>query len=138
MIEAGSGRAAPMTRRRLRMVTPLLIAAVWIGFGFFCKVLDLVPRHEEIVARILGADHAAPLTRAIGGLEVLMGVWVLSGVARRASAVVQIGLVTVMNLLELFLARDLLLWGPFNGLVALGFIAVVYVNEWKLGERVAR
>lgn len=139
MIEADSGRmaAASVTRGRLRAVITLLIAAVWIGFGLFCKVLDLVPRHEEIVARILGVAHAAPLTRGIGGLEVLMGAWVLSGFARRANAFAQIVLVAVMNVLELLLAQDLLLWGPLNGLVALGFIAVVYVNEWKLGERVA-
>ena len=31
-----------------------LIAAVWLANGLFCKVLNLVPRHQQIVARILG------------------------------------------------------------------------------------
>jgi hypothetical protein len=30
-----------------------LIAAVWLVNGLFCKVLGLVPRHQEIVATIL-------------------------------------------------------------------------------------
>jgi hypothetical protein len=30
------------------------IASVWIANGLFCKLLNLVPRHQRIVARILG------------------------------------------------------------------------------------
>ncbi len=40
-----------MTRNQ---ILNYLIAAVWIANGLFCKVLNLVPRHQEIVARIIG------------------------------------------------------------------------------------
>jgi hypothetical protein len=122
-----------MSRYRVHRVLTVLIALVWIGFGLVCKVLELVPRHAEIVARILGPSHADSITRLIGVLEVLMGVWVLSRHRRRWAAIVQIALVGVMNLLETVLAPDLLLWGRFNAFFALGLMAVIYVNEWLFG-----
>ena len=42
------------------------IATVWIANGLFCKVLNLVPRHQEIVARMLGDDQARSWTLLIG------------------------------------------------------------------------
>lgn len=124
-----------MTRKQVHAVVTVLIAAVWIGFGLFCKLLDLVPRHEEIVARILGTPYSAVITRGIGVLEVAMGVWVLGGRQKRLTAIAQMTLVGTMNLMEAVLAPDLLLWGPFNALFALGFMGLIYVNEWKLGGR---
>jgi putative exporter of polyketide antibiotics len=43
-----------------------LIAAVWLINGLFCKLFNLVPRHQEIVSNILGHEHAALLTKLIG------------------------------------------------------------------------
>lgn len=126
-----------MTRSQAHATLTVLIAAVWFAFGLFSKVLGFVPRHEEIVARILGPGYAAPLTLGIGLLEVMMGLWVLSGYRSRLNAVTQMALVGIMNALEAWLAPDLLLWGPFNAVFALAFIVVIYVNEWRLGERVA-
>ena len=120
-----------------RLVT-LAIAAVWIGFGLFAKVLGLVPRHEEIVGRILGEAWAGPITVAIGAGEVLLGLWVASAVWSRLCAIVQIALLAGMNLLEIALAPDLLLWGPLNGLFAAALAGVVWFNQWVLGERAAR
>ena len=102
------------------------IALVWLANGLICKVLDLVPRHREIVARILGDTYAAPLTVAIGVGECLMVVWVLSGMHRRLCAWTQIALVLIMNLIEFTLVPDLLLFGRFNLLVAVGFAALLY------------
>lgn len=125
----------PVSPRTLHRLVTLAIALVWIGFGLVCKVLDLVPRHEEIVARILGGELSGPITRSIGGLEVLMGLWVASGIRSRSCAIVQMVLVGVMNALEISLAADLLLWGPFNAVFAVGLIALVWFNEWVLGKR---
>lgn len=102
------------------------IAAVWLANGLLCKVLHLVPRHEAIVARILGPAYAGPLTRLIGVAEIGLGLWVLGGRWPRRTAVLQIGLVLTMNALELWLAPDLLLWGPFNLAFALLFALVVF------------
>lgn len=112
----------------------LLIAAVWIANGLFCKVLNLVPRHEQIVARILGAEYAGVLTRLIGVAEVFMAIWVLSRVFSRLNAWTQIIIVAAMNILEFILAPDLLLWGRFNAVFAFSFVAAVYYNEFVFGQ----
>jgi len=102
-----------------------LVAAVWLINGLFCKVLNLVPRHQQIVARIIGDSHAAGLTRAIGFAEIAMAVWILSGIKPRLNAITQIVIIGTMNTLEFLLAPDLLLWGRFNALYALLFILLI-------------
>jgi len=109
-----------------------LIAAVWIANGLFCKVLNLVPRHQEIVARILGNDHAGLLTKAIGGSEIAMAIWILSRFQTRLNAITQITIIGTMNVLEFFLAPDLLLWGRFNLLFAFLFMILIFYNEFFL------
>jgi hypothetical protein len=111
-----------------------LIAAVWIANGLFCKVLNLVPRHEKIVARILGEPHAGLLTRAIGVSEILMAVWIITRIWPRLNAIVQMTIIAAMNCIEFILAPDLLLWGKANALFALLFIVLIYVNEFKLNK----
>ena len=83
-----------MTRYRL---LKYLIAAVWVGNGLFCKLLDLVPRHELIVARIIGAAHAEALTKAIGCGEIGMAVWILSGYHSKLNAITQAVVIATMN-----------------------------------------
>jgi hypothetical protein len=55
------------------------ITTVWLINGLFCKVLNLVPRHEEIVGRVLGNLHSQILTIPIGVSEIIMAIWILSG-----------------------------------------------------------
>jgi hypothetical protein len=105
------------------------IAAIWLVNGLWCKLLNCVPRHEAIVARILGPQHAGLLTKMIGCLEIAMAVWILSGIKPRLNAVVQIMVIGSMNLLEALLAPDLLLWGRWNALFALLFMGLIYYNE---------
>jgi DoxX-like family len=109
-----------------------LIAAVWIANGLFCKVLNLVPRHQEIVARIIGNAHAGVLTRAIGFSEVAMALWILSGFRTKLNAIAQVVVIAMMNSLEFIMAPDLLLWGRFNALFAFLFILVILYNEFYL------
>ncbi|HKZ67134.1 MAG TPA: DoxX-like family protein, partial [Chitinophagaceae bacterium] len=86
------------------------IATVWVTNGLFCKVLNLVPRHQEIVARILGYEHERLLTFLIGLAEIGMAAWILSGAWKRLNVVTQILVIASMNSLEFFLVPDLLLW----------------------------
>jgi hypothetical protein len=109
-----------------------LIAAVWVANGLFCKVLNLVPRHQEIVARIIGNAHAGVLTRAIGFSEMAMAVWILSGFRTKRNAITQVVVIATMNSLEFIMAPDLLLWGRFNALFAFLFILVILYNEFYL------
>ena len=106
------------------------IATVWIVNGLFCKVLNLVPRHQEIVARILGNTHSRLLTLLIGLSEIVMAVWILSGIMTRLNVITQIIIIATMNTLEFILAPDLLLWGQFNALFAFMFIIVILYNEF--------
>ncbi|GGH01628.1 hypothetical protein GCM10007415_42180 [Parapedobacter pyrenivorans] len=108
------------------------IAAVWLINGLACKVLDLVPRHEQIVARILGDDFAKPLTILIGTAEMGMAVWILTRWMPRFNAIIQMVLVASMNTLEFFMAADLLLWGRINVLFAVLFIGLIYYWEFVL------
>lgn len=111
------------------------ISAVWFVNGLYCKVLNFVPRHHAIVAKILGPDHSSAITIGIGILEILMGVWILSRIKSRLCSIVQIVVVAVMNILEFFLAPELLLFGRFNILWATLFILIVFMNEFIFGSR---
>ena len=108
------------------------IAGVWLVNGLCCKLLMLVPRHQQIVSRILGEAHAPALTRAIGLLELLMVVWVLSGIRPGLCALTQLAVVSVMVLLECLLVPDLLLFGRANAIPAGLFLAVVYLNAFVI------
>ena len=111
------------------------IALVWLINGLYCKLLGFVPRHEEIVRRILGGEYSRMLTKMIGAAELCMMVWILSGIAPRLNAVTQISIIALMNILELFLAPDLLLFGRWNIIVAAFFIALIYINEFHLKRK---
>ncbi len=124
-----------MTKSKLHKILTYCIATVWIANGLFCKVLNFVPRHEQIVARILGGDHSRQLTVLIGLSEIIMAAWILSGYKTKLNAIVQIGVVVMMNTLEFILVPDLLLWGKINSIFALLFILVVYFNEFYLNKK---
>jgi len=123
--------------RLLNIALTFFIASVWFVNGLICKLLNLVPRHQLIVARILGPAHATAFTRVIGILEIGMCAWVLSGIWPAICAWLQILLVAVMNTIEFFLARDLLLFGRINALIALFFIFLIYFNTFLLPDLLA-
>ena len=124
-----------MTMTRIHKMLTYCIATVWIANGLFCKVLNLVPRHEQIVARILGDDHSRLLTILIGLSEIIMAVWILSAYKTKLNAIAQIAVVATMNTLEFILVPDLLLWGKLNSLFAFIFILVVHYNEFYLNKK---
>ena len=111
------------------------IAIVWIVNGLLCKVLNFVPRHQEIVGRILGDKYARTFTLLIGLSELAMAVWILSGIRSRLNAVSQIIIIAVMNALEFILVPDLLLWGRLNAFFAFLFILLIYYNEFRLSKK---
>lgn len=125
-----------MTIRTKHKLLNYFIATAWIINGLFCKVLNLVPRHQEIVARILGKDHAGLFTKVIGLFEIGMAVWILSGIKTRLNATVQILVIAVMNVLEFILVPDLLLWGRANAIFAFLFILLIHYNEFRLRDNV--
>ena len=114
----------------MKKIINIAIALVWFINGLFCKVLNLVPRHQLIVARILGAAHATMFTKAIGIAEILMAVWVLSRIKSRLCTIVQVVIIATMNTIEFFTAPDLLLFGRVNAVIAVLFMAVIIANEY--------
>jgi uncharacterized membrane protein YuzA (DUF378 family) len=113
-----------------------ILSTVWLVNGLVCKVLNLVPRHEEIVAQILGAEHSRLFTVLIGLSEVIMAIWIFSKFKSKLNAVAQITVVAVMNTLEFILVPDLLLWGKLNSFYALLFIGLVYYTEFILNKKI--
>ncbi|HWI94018.1 MAG TPA: DoxX-like family protein [Flavisolibacter sp.] len=126
-----------MTNLTKHKILAYLIATVWLINGLVCKVLNLVPRHREIVARILGDDHASLLTILIGILETLMAVWILSGIMPRVNAITQIVIIATMNAIEFFVVPDLLLWGRWNAFFAFLFILLILYNEFYFRKKLA-
>ncbi|HCS21167.1 MAG TPA: hypothetical protein DIW47_11520 [Bacteroidetes bacterium] len=127
-----------MTLQTKHKLLTTIIAVVWLINGLICKVLNLVPRHEQIVARILGDEFSRPLTVLIGLSELVMAVWILSNFKSRLNAIVQIVIVGAMNILEFILVPDHLLWGRFNSIFALVFIAIIWYNEFILNKKLNR
>lgn len=127
----------PIIKKKKHPVITYLIAAVWFINGLFCKVLNLVPRHQQIVARILGGDHVQLLTVLIGLSETVMAAWILSGFAKRVNVITQVLIIAVMNTLEFILAPDLLLWGKANAVFAFLFIILIVYNGFYPDRKTA-
>ena len=111
------------------------ISLVWLINGLFCKVLNYVPRHQQIVGEILGSTYARWLTILIGFSEIVMALWILSGFKKRINAIVQIFVVVLMNIIEFVWVPDLLLWGRLNLVFALFFVLVVYCHEFVWNKK---
>ncbi|WP_461399149.1 DoxX-like family protein [Flavitalea sp.] len=103
--------------------------------GLFCKVLNLVPRHREIVGNLLGLKYANSLTLLIGFLEIAMAIWILSNIRSRLNAILQIVIIATMNVIECIAVPHLLLWGYYNGFFAFLFILLIYYNEFYLNSK---
>ncbi|HMQ78012.1 MAG TPA: DoxX-like family protein [Ignavibacteria bacterium] len=126
-----------MKRAAFHKILTILISLVWLINGLYAKVLGFVPRHQEIVARILGNDISFLAVKVIGALEICMFIWVISRKFSRLAAVMQIIIVMTMNVMEFILVPDLLLFGRMNIIIALVFVCVVYVNEFILKPKSA-
>lgn len=122
-------------RNKQRLLT-FLISTVWLANGLFCKVFNFVPRHEQIIARILDDDYSRTLTILIGFSEVVMAIWVFTKFKTKFNAITQMTVVATMNIVEFILVPDLLLWGRLNSVFALLFICLVYYNEFVLNKNI--
>lgn len=119
-----------MKKKAIFNLLNIFISMVWIANGLCCKLLNMVPRHELIVEKILGKNYAAEITKLIGVFEILMAIWIISRYRHRLNAIIQIIIISTMNLLEFILASDLLLWGKLNAVFALVFILIIYFNAF--------
>src|SRR5437899_2615620 len=114
----------------LHVAAQIVIGSVWVFHGFYSKILNGIPRHRLIVGKILGAANAGMATKAIGLLEVLLGLWVFTGWQPAGCAVVQTAAIVAMNTLEIFLAGELLISAVGMVILNLGFLSLVWL--WAL------
>ena len=118
--------------RHFSSALTVLIGGVWLVFGLYCKVLNQVPRHEAIVAEILGEQHAPLLTRMIGVGEIFIAIWIFIRYRPFLCAAVQSALVITMNVIEFSNAQGLLHFGKLNIAIALIFVSVVWVHAYLI------
>ncbi|CAM1370105.1 DoxX-like family protein [Tenacibaculum sediminilitoris] len=124
-----------MYKKYIHILLTFLIANVWLINGLFCKIFNLVPRHQQIVREIVSNDYSRELTLVIGMLEITMVVWILSNYKSKLNAIIQIVIVSIMNVIEFMITSDILLWGKLNIVFAALFVFIVYVNEFKLNPK---
>ncbi|MGC6429527.1 MAG: DoxX-like family protein [Jejuia sp.] len=122
----------------MRNIIKIMIALVWLINGLYCKILNLVPRHEIIVSEILGSRYAHEITIGIGVLEILMCLWILSNIYPKLNAITQIFTILLMNIIEFISVPHLLLWGRFNILFAIFLCLVIYMNTFKIKQLKSR
>jgi hypothetical protein len=104
----------------------LFISVIWIINGLYCKLLNFVPRHQEIVSIITNIENPSFLTKFIGLLEIFLGLLIIISDKCKILAILQITLILTMNIIEFTLAPEMLLWGKFNIVFALLFISFIY------------
>jgi hypothetical protein len=124
-----------LTVKYIKVILRWFILLVWLINGLYCKLLNGVPRHQSIVARILGEEHAQLLTKFIGVGELLIFCWILSRYQSKWCAAFQIALIAIMNTIEIVLAPDLLLFGKYNGLFAILLMVLIYIEAFVLNDR---
>ncbi len=124
-----------MNKHFLKSFLTIFIVLVWLLNGLFFKILNFIPRHQLIVARIFSEDYSLLLTKVIGVLELLLAIWILFGAKSRLTACFQIVVVIAMNIIEITLAPDLLLFGMANIFFAFGFVAIIFYNEFILDTK---
>jgi hypothetical protein len=108
----------------------IAIGSVWGFHGLYSKILNGIPRHRLIVAKILGVANAGVSTKVIGVLEVLLGLWAFTGWQPVGCAVVQTAAIVGMNTLEIYLAGELLISAAGMVILNLGFLTLVWL--WAL------
>ncbi len=125
-----------MSKLKINKILTYTIALIWLINGLFCKVLNLVPRHEQIISNILGDNYSKLFRILIGISEIIMAIWILSKFKSKINAITQIVIIAIMNVLEFILVPELLLWGKFNLFFALLLILVIYYNEFHLNKKI--
>jgi len=111
---------------RLHGPAQIVIGSVWVFHGLYSKILNGIPRHRLIVGKILGMRRAQVATRAVGVLELLLGVWAFSGWQPVWCASIQTAAIVAMNSLEILLARELLISAVGMLILNCGFLSVVW------------
>lgn len=90
------------------IVARIAIALVWLYNGLWAKLLAGSAHHASVVHAVpgLGGDAGGATMAAIGAVETLFAVWVLTGWRPRAAAIAQTALLAGVNTGGLLWARE--------------------------------
>jgi hypothetical protein len=83
------------------------VAAVWLYEGLWCKILGRAPLQAQVVAAVphFGPRFGGKFLKTLGVVETALAVWVMSGIAPGACAIVQTALLVTLNANGLLWAR---------------------------------
>ena len=86
------------------------VAAVWFYEGLWCKLLGGQPHELEVVTAVpyFGPRIGALFLKALGVVEVALGVWVLTAIAPQACAAAQTLLLVTLNANGLIWSRHII------------------------------
>ncbi len=86
------------------------VAFVWLYEGLWCKLLGREPRQRDVVAAVprFGAAIGGTFLVALGVVEVVLALWVLSRVAPHACAIAQVALLVALNTAGVTFARHII------------------------------
>ena len=111
-------------------VIHVAVAAVWLYEGLWCKLLRGEPRQAKIVEAVphYGLHFGAAFLRALGIVEVVIALWVLSRLQPVACAVVQTVLLITLNAGGLRWARHLIHDPPGMVVKNFAFLVLAWVS----------
>lgn len=127
-----------MKRSKVYNVLIILISSIWLINGLLFKILNYVPRHQEIVSEIFGKNYSETLIVTIGLLEVLLALWIIVDYKPKVHATLQILTVLMMNIIEFILVPDLLFWGKLNIVFALAFVSLIHYTYFIYNKNYVR
>jgi hypothetical protein len=86
------------------------VAAVWLYEGLWCKILGRVQTQVQVVTAVprFGPRFGLLFLKALGVVEVALAVWVMSGMAAGACAIVETALLVTLNANGLLWARHII------------------------------
>jgi len=120
---------------RMKLVARSALGLIWLYLGLFPKLLWRVPEEIRVVERTGLYVVSPPWTiAAVGMLEVVCGLWLLTGWRERAAVAFATTFMMAM-MIPVVLVEPSLLLGPFGGLVKNLALAACAWIVWVLAER---
>jgi uncharacterized membrane protein YphA (DoxX/SURF4 family) len=113
------------------------VAAVWLYEGLWCKILGRVRSQVDVVTAVprLGPRFGAPFLKALGAVEIALGIWVLIGIAPGLCAIAQTLLLVVLNANGLMWARHIIAEPAGMVVKNIAFLVLVWVGGAIPGGR---
>ncbi len=101
----------------VKRVARISLGFIWVYQGCVPKLFTIVPFEREIVERT-GIYFISPLTTmsVVGIVEVLFGIWLISGFRERLACIITTLFLLVLTLMVIIEEPSLLI-GPFGSII---------------------